>query len=293
MIPWADLSAVIEPFYPKGECRGRPTVGVERMQRVHFLQHWFKSDSAVEEALYDSREMRRFVGIDLGWEPAPDETTICKFRHLLEHHHPGDRLFALMAGYLQKNRPKASPGTIADATIISAPNSTKNKARKRDPEMRQTRKSNQWYFGMKTHIGLDSRTKLIHSVAATAADVHDSRLLADLTHGGEARVWGGSAHAGQSDVTREHAPKAKDLTQKKGGRHRSLTGAERAKNRSKSRVRAKDEHPFLILKRLFDFIKVRYRGLDKNANWLFVACGLVNAYMARRHLLRATQGLGA
>ncbi|WJW74364.1 IS5 family transposase [Thiohalobacter sp. IOR34] len=285
IIPWAELSAVIEPFYPKGEGRGRPPVGVERMLRIHFLQHWFNlSDPAVEEALYDSRAMRRFVGIDLGREPAPDETTICKFRHLLERHNLGDRLFALIAEYLQENGLKVATGTIVDATIISAPSSTKNKDGKRDPEMHQTKKGNQWYFGMKAHIGVDSRTKLIHSVAATAANVHDSQLLPDMLHGGETRVWGDSAYTGQSEVIRKHAPKAKDFTQKKGSRHRSLTDAERAKNRTKSRVRAKVEHPFLILKRVFGFNKVRYRGLDKNANWLFVACGLVNLYMARRRL---------
>jgi len=289
IIPWAELSAVIEPFYPKGEGPGRPPVGVERMLRIHFLQHWFSlSDPAVEEALYDSRAMRRFVGIDLGREPAPDETTILKFRHLLERHNLGDRLFALIAEYLQENGLKVSTGTIVDATIISAPSSTKNKDRKRDPEMHQTKKGNQWYFGMKAHIGVDSRSKLIHSVAATAANVHDSQLLPDLLHGGETRVWGDSAYTGQGEVIREHAPKAKDFTQKKGSRHKALTDAERAKNRTKSRVRAKVEHPFLILKRVFGFDKVRYRGLDKNANWLFVACGLVNLYMARRHLLRAT-----
>jgi len=291
MIPWAELSAVIEPFYPKGEGRGRPPVGVERMLRIHFLQHWFNlSDPAVEEALYDSRAMRRFVGIDLGREPAPDETTICKFRHLLERHNLGERLFALIAEYLQENGLKVTTGTIVDATIISAPSSTKNKNRQRDPEMHQTKKGNQWYFGMKAHIGVDSRTKLIHSVAATAANVHDSRLLPDLLHGGETRVWGDSAYTGQSEVIRKHAPKAKDFTQKKGSRHRSLTDAERAKNRAKSRVRAKVEHPFLILKRVFGFNKVRYRGLDKNANWLFVACGLVNLYMARRRLACLMQG---
>jgi len=285
IIPWAELSAVIEPFYPKGEGRGRPPVGVERMLRIHFLQHWFNlSDPAVEEALYDSRAMRRFVGIDLGREPAPDETTICKFRHLLERHNLGERLFALIAEYLQENGLKVATGTIVDATIISAPSSTKNKNRQRDPEMHQTKKGNQWYFGMKAHIGVDSRTRLIYSVAATAANVHDSRVLPDLLHGGETRVWGDSAYAGQGEVIRKHAPKAKDFTQKKGNRHRSLTDAERAKNRAKSRVRAKVEHPFLILKRVFGFNKVRYRGLDKNANGLFIACGLVNLYMARRRL---------
>lgn len=289
IIPWAELSAVIEPFYPRGEGPGRPPVGVERMLRIHFLQHWFNlSDPAVEEALYDSRAMRRFVGIDLGREPAPDETTICKFRHLLERHNLGDRLFALIAEYLQENGLKVSTGTIVDATIISAPSSTKNRDGKRDPEMCQTKKGNQWYFGMKAHIGVDSRSKLIHSVAATAANVHDSQLLPDLLHGGETRIWGDSAYTGQGEVIREHAPKARDFTQKKGSRYRTLTDAERAKNRTKSRVRARVEHPFLVLKRIFGFDKVRYRGLEKNANWLFVACGLVNLYMARRHLLRAT-----
>ncbi len=289
IIPWAELSAVIEPFYPKGKGRGRPPVGVERMLRIHFLQHWFNlSDPAVEEALYDSRAMRRFVGIDLGREPVPDETTICKFRHLLERHNLGDRLFALIADYLRENGLKVSTGTIVDATIISAPSSTKNKKRKRDPEMHQTRKGNQWYFGMKAHIGVDSRTRLIHSVAATAANVHDSRLLPDLLHGGETRVWGDSAYAGQGEAIRQHAPMARDFTQKKGNRHRPLTAVERARNRTKSRVRARVEHPFLVLKRIFGFSKVRYRGLDKNANWLFVACGLVNLYMARGRLLRVT-----
>lgn len=289
IIPWRDLCNVIEPFYPKPKGAGRPPVGLERMLRIHFLQHWFSlSDPAVEEALYDSRAMRRFVGIDLGREPAPDETTVCHFRHLLETHNLGDQLFALINAYLQENGLKVSTGTIVDATIINAPSSTKNKEGKRDPEMHQTRKGNQWYFGMKAHIGVDSQTKLIHSVAATAANVHDSQLLGDLLHGDETRVWGDSAYAGQGDVIRQHAPNAKDFTHKKGFRNRPLSDEDAAKNKTKSSVRAKVEHPFLILKRVFGFNKVRYRGLDKNANRLFVACGLVNLYMARRQLLRAT-----
>lgn len=289
IIPWRDLCNVIEPFYPKPKGAGRPPVGLERMLRIHFLQHWFSlSDPAVEEALYDSRAMRRFVGIDLGREPAPDETTVCHFRHLLETHNLGDQLFALINAYLQENGLKVSTGTIVDATIINAPSSTKNKEGKRDPEMHQTRKGNQWYFGMKAHIGVDSQTKLIHSVAATAANVHDSQLLGDLLHGDETRVWGDSAYAGQGDVIRQHAPNAKDFTHKKGFRNRPLSDEDAAKNKTKSSVRAKVEHPFLILKRVFGFNKLRYRGLDKNANRLFVACGLVNLYMARRQLLRAT-----
>jgi IS5 family transposase len=289
IIPWEGLCGVIEPFYPKPEGAGRPPIGLERMLRIHFLQHWFNlSDPAVEEALYDSRAMRRFVGIDLGREPAPDETTICKFRHLLEAHNLGDQLFALIAEYLQENGLKVNTGTIVDATIIEAPSSTKNQEGKRDPEMHQTKKGNQWYFGMKAHIGVDSKTKLIHSVVATAANAHDSQLLPDLLHGKETRVWGDSAYAGQGEALRKQAPKAKDFTHKKGCRNRPLSDEDRARNRTKSKVRAKVEHPFLVLKRIFGFSKVRYRGLDKNANRLFVACGLVNLYLARRVLLRPT-----
>jgi IS5 family transposase len=291
IIPWRDLCKIIKPFYPKLKHKGagRPPVGLERMLRIHFLQHWFNlSDPAVEEALYDSRAMRSFVGIDLGREPAPDETTVCKFRHLLEAHNLGDRLFQLINEYLQENGLKVSTGTIVDATIIDAPTSTKNKDGKRDSEMHQTKKGNEWYFGMKGHIGVDSQSKLIHSVAATAANVHDSQLLGDLLHGDETRVWGDSAYSGQGEVIAERAPRAKDFTNKKGARNRPLTIEDKAKNRTKSRVRAKVEHPFLVLKQIFGFKKVRYRGLDKNANRLFVACGLVNMYMARRQLLRPT-----
>lgn len=289
VIPWRELCGAIEPFYPKAEGAGRPTVGLERMLRIYFLQHWFNlSDPAVEEALYDSRALRAFVGIDLGREPAPDETTVCKFRHLLEAHNLGDQLFALITTYLQEQGLKISTGTIVDATIIAAPSSTKNQDKSRDPEMHQTRKGNQWYFGMKAHIGVDSRTKLIHSVVATAANVHDSQLLPDLLHGEETRVWGDSAYTGQGEVLREHAPRATDFTNHKGCRGRALNEEDKARNRTKSKVRAKVEHPFLVIKRIFGFTKVCYRGLDKNANRLFVVCGLANLFMARRHLLRVT-----
>jgi IS5 family transposase len=287
IMPLAELAAVIEPFYPAGKGAGRPPIGIERMLRIHFLQHWFNlSDPGVEEALYDSRAMRRFVGIDLGREPVPDETTILKFRHLLERHDLGSRLFVLIGEYLDENGLKVNRGTIVDATIINAPTSTKNKKKERDPEMRQTKKGNEWYFGMKAHVGVDSQTKLIHSVAATSANVHDSRVLPDLLHGQETRVWGDSAYAGQREVIRRCAPQAKDFTQKRGHRHRPLSEEETRRNRNKSRVRAKGEHPLLILKRIFGFDKVRYRGIDKNANRLFVACGLVNLFMARKALLQ-------
>jgi IS5 family transposase len=290
IIPWQELTAAIEPFYPKPEGAGRRPKGAERMLRIHFLQHWFElSDPAAEEALYDSRAMRQFVGIDLGQEPVPDETTICKFRHLMERHNLGDELFRLVNVYLEENGMKLSRGTIVDASIISAPSSTKNKAKARDPEMHQTRKGNQWYFGMKAHIGVDSRSKLIHSVVATAANVHDSQVLDALLHGDETRVWGDSAYSGQQAVLREHAPHARDFTQKKGSRHRSLCADERARNRTKAKVRAKVEHVFHVMKRQFGYNKVRYRGLDKNAHHLFIKCALVNLVLSKRRLLRLSQ----
>jgi IS5 family transposase len=289
VIPWGELAAAIEPFYPTGVGAGRPPIGIERMLRIHFLQHWFNlSDPAVEEALYDSRAMRTFVGIDLGREPAPDETTVLKFRHLLEANNLGETLFALIGEYLQAQGLAISTGTIVDATIISAPSSTKNREHKRDPEMHQTKKGNQWYFGMKGHIGVDSQTKLIHTVVATAANVHDSQLLGDLLHGEETRVWGDAAYTGQGEALRKCAPRARDFTNHKAHRSRPLSATEKAKNRTKSRVRAKVEHPFRILKCVFGFTKVRYRGLAKNANRFFVACALTNLYLARGQLLGLT-----
>lgn len=290
IIPWQELSQVIEPFYPKPQGAGRRPVGIERMLRIYFLQHWFHlSDPGAEEALYDSRAMREFVGIDLGREPAPDETTILNFRHLMEKHNLGDELFKAVNGYLEENGMKVSRGTIVDATIINAPSSTKNKDNARDPEMHQTRKGNQWYFGMKAHIGVDSQSKLIHSVVATAANVHDSQVLEDLLHGEETRVWGDSAYAGQKEVLNEHAPQAKDFTHKKASRNKALTEEDKSRNRTKSKVRAKVEHVFHVLKRQFGFTKVRFRGLDKNANHLFAACALVNLVLAKKRLLRLSQ----
>jgi IS5 family transposase len=286
VVPWAELVAVIEPVYPKADGPGRPPVGIERMLRLHCLQQWFNlSDPAVEETLYDSRAMRQFVGIDLGREPVPDETTICKFRHLLEAHQLGQQLFARIGEYLTKQGLQVSRGTIVDATIISAPSSTKNRMKGRDPEMHQTKKGKQGHFGMKAHIGVDSQTKLIHSVAATAANVHDSQMLPTLLHGQETRVWGDSAYSGQREVIQQHAPKAKSFIQAKAHRHRSLSEAERARNRTKSKVRAKVEHAFLVIKRIFGWAKVRYRGLAKNTHWLYISCGLANLYVSRRRLL--------
>lgn len=286
VVPWAKLCAVVEPVYPKAG-NGRPPIGLERMLRIYFLQHWFNlSDPGVEEALYDSLAMRDFVGIDLGREPAPDETTVCKFRHLLEKHDLGRRLFQEVHQHLETQGLKVSTGTIVDASIINAPSSTKNAEQKRDPDMHQTRKGNQWYFGMKAHIGVDSKTKLIHSVVATAANVADSTILPDLLHGEETRVWGDQAYRGQQDVIRDCAPKAKDFTNRRYRHCGIVDELEKARNRTKSKVRAKVEHVFGVIKRVFGFAKVCYRGLEKNAHRLFVTCALANLYMVRHRLLR-------
>lgn len=283
VIPWTELSEAIEPFYPKPEGAGRRPVGIERMLRIYFLQHWFQlSDPGAEEALYDSRVMRQFAGIDLGHESVPDESTILGFRHLMERHNLGEQLFYLINDYLADNGFTVARGTIVDATIINAPSSTKNQDKSRDPDMHQTGKGNQWHFGMKAHVGVDSKTKLIHSVVATAANVHDSQVLDDLLHGDETRVWGDSAYAGQGDVIKTVAPDAKDFTTKKAHRNNPLSDDDRRRNHNKSKVRAKVEHVFHVLKRQFGFVKVRFRGLDKNAHHLFAACALVNIVIASR-----------
>ena len=197
LIPWAELTAAIEPFYPKPEGAGRRPVGIERMLRIYFLQHWFQlSDPGAEEALYDSRALRDFVGIDLGNEPVPDETTILKFRHLMEKHNFGERLFVLTNRYLEENGFRVARGTIVDATIIDAPSSTKNRDKSRDPEMKQTRKGNQWYFGMKAHIGADAKSGLVHTVVGTAANVSDISQAHELLHGQEQSVPGDAGYIG-------------------------------------------------------------------------------------------------
>jgi len=289
VMPWRELCALIEPVYPKGTTgAGRPPVPLERMLRIHCLQHWFNlSDPAVEEALYDSAAMRAFAGIDLGSEPAPDETTVCKFRHLLERNQLGTRIFQEMGRYLQSQGLRISSGTIVDATIISAPSSTKNSEGKRDPEMHQTRKGKDWYFGMKAHVGVDRKTKLIHSVAATPANVSDGSMIESLLHGGETHVWGDAAYVGQGERIRAKAPQAKDFTQRRGRGYKYLSPYDRWINRARSRVRARVEHSIGVIKRVFGFAKVRYRGIAKNANRLFVTCALANLFIARHHLGRA------
>jgi transposase, IS5 family len=277
VVPWRALCARIEAVYPKAG-NGRPPVGVERMLRMYFLQHWFNlSDPAVEEALYDSPPLRAFVGIDLGQEPVPDETTVCKFRHLLEQHGLGRVLFDEVTAHLRAQGLAVSTGTIVDATIIAAPSSTKNATGTRDPAMHQTQKGRQWYFGMKGHFGVDSQSKLIHSVEVTPANIHDSHVLPWLLHGQERCVWGDSAYAGQAGVLSVCAPHARDFIHRRTG--------SRDTNRWKSRIRVRVEHPIGVIKRIFGFTKVCYRGLAKNRHRLVVASALANLFMVRKRLL--------
>ena len=289
IIPWPEMTAAVETVYPKiSENGGRPPIPLERMLRIYFLQLWFNlSDPAVEEALYDSVAMRSFVGIDLGVEGAPDETTVCKFRHLLERNKLGKTLLKAVNDHLRRSGIKISNGTIVDATIIGAPSSTKNKDGERDPEMHQTAKGKQWYFGMKAHIGVDSKTKLIHTILASAANVADALALPHLLHGKETRVWGDQAYRGQKDAMRAAAPRARDFTNQRYRWGNRIDETIKAANRNKSRVRAKVEHTIGVIKRVFGFQKVRYRGLAKNLHRLEVSAALANLYTVRRRLLNA------
>ena len=278
LMPWAEFCALIEPHYPKAG-NGRPPVGLERMLRMYCVANWFNlSDEACEDALYDVPVFREFCRIDLGRERVPDATTLLNFRHLLEAHDLGAALFAKVGELLMASGMRLSGGTIVDATLIAAPPSIKNKEKSRDPEMHQTKKGNQWHFGMKLHIGADSQTGLVHSASVTAANVHDRHQVPHLLHGRETRLYGDSAYRGkeQRERLRELAPRAQDFTNKRAYKNQPLSEADKATNRRKSSVRSKVEHPFLTLKRLWGFAKVRYRGLAKNANRAFALLAMIN-----------------
>jgi len=277
LVPWGEFCALVEPHYPRAG-NGRPPVGVERMLRMYLLANWFNlSDEACEDALYDMPAFRDFCRIDLGRERAPDATTLLRFRHFLEAQQIGAALFSKVSELLLAQGMKLSGGTIVDATLIEAPSSTKNEEQKRDAQMQQTKKGNQWYFGMKVHIGMDSQSGLVHSASVSAANVHDSQELPHLLHGQERRL-GDSAYRGKNQRAqlKQIAPCAKDFTNKRAHRHRALSQSDRQTNRRKSAVRAKVEHPFLTLKRIWGFMKVRYRGLAKNANRAYAMLALIN-----------------
>src|SRR5271170_88379 len=285
IVPWAELQALVEPHYPKGE-NGRPPVGLSLMLRVYFLQQWFNlSDPGAEDALYESPVLRRFAGVDLGRAPVPDESTILGFRHLLEKHELGGAMLNAVNQYLESQGIRITTGTIVDATIIHAPSSTKNRSGERDPEMHQTRKGKQWYFGLKAHIGVDSKEGTVHSVCTSAASVADKHMLPDLLHGEERKVWGDGGYQGQTDSIHQAAPHAQDMTCRRTKFKNYVDQEARRKNTTKSKVRAKVEHVFRILKRVFGFDKTRYRGIAKNHNRLCANFALVNLYLHRKRLV--------
>lgn len=284
VIPWAELVALIAPHYPKAG-RGRQPLGLEKMLRIYFLQQWFDlSDPAAEEALYDSESMRRFVGVELGEEPVPDETTILRFRHLLEQHGLTEQIFHAVRALLEARGLLVKQGTIVDATIIAAPSSTKNAARARDPEMRQTRKGNTWYFGMKVHVGTDRRGT-VHSLRVTHAAVSDLTELPHLLHGEERELFGDAAYWSEPDRQALAERGVRYRVNRRGHPRKPLSEYWRRVNRSRSRTRARGEHGFHVVKRLWGFSKVRYRGLAKNAARVFTAFALANLYLLRRRLL--------
>lgn len=284
VMPWSELRTLVAPHYSKGET-GRKPVGLDIMLRVYFLQQWFAlSDPGVEDALYESPVLRRFAGVDLGQAPAPDETTVLNFRHLLEEHELCGQMLDAVSHYLESRGIRITTGTIVDATIIHAPSSTKNSKKERDPEMHQTRKGNQWFFGLKAHIGVDSKEGVVHSVCTTAASVSDVHMLPELLHGEEKKVWGDAGYQGQAEAIRKAAPAAQDMTSRRVKTKAGVDEAQKRKNRTKARVRAKVEWPFRIVKCVFGFTKVRYRGLKKNHEWLCAAFASVNIYQNRKRL---------
>lgn len=287
VLPWARLLVLIEPHYPKGSpAGGRPPLPLERMFRIYCLQQWYNlSDPGAEEALYDSITMRQFAGVSTDADVIPDETSILNFRRLLEKHQLTERLLTEINTHLCERGLLLGKGTIVDATIIDAPSSTKNAKKKRDPQMHQTRKGKQWYFGMKVHTGTDTESGLVHTVVGTAANVADINVLGKLLHGNEESLHGDSAyHAKELKAQAEASGLAFNVNQR-GTRSQPLTKIQRARNRRLSRVRATVEHPFLVVKRLWGHTKVRYRGLKKNLAQMYTLFALANVFRVRRQLM--------
>jgi transposase, IS5 family len=286
VIPWTAVLRLIEPHYPKAG-NGRQPLGLEKMLRIYFVQQWFNlSDPQAEDALYDSESIRRFVRVELGEDVVPDETTILRFRHLLEKHALPEKIFNLVKELLSAKRLLLKAGTIVDATIIAAPSSTKNATNTRDPEMKQTRKGNQWYFGMKVHVGTDAKGR-VHSVTATDAAAADITELAKLLHGEEKALYGDKAYWKEDDRKHFEAAGVRYRVTRRGTRSSPLNWKWRQINRARSRIRARAEHPFHTVKRLWGFAKARYRGLAKNLAKAQTMFALANLYRVRYRLMPA------
>jgi IS5 family transposase len=294
VVPWSRLVALIEPHYPRGR-RGRPPVGIERMLRIYFLQQWYGlADEALEDAIYDSQAMRSFAGIDLSSEPVPDATTLLHFRHLLEAHALTKGIFDEVNAHLEEKKLLMREGTLVDATIIAAPSSTKNKEGERDPAMHQTRKGNQWYFGMKAHIGADASSGLVHTVAGTAANVSDISQTHALLRGQEKTVHADAGYIGvekRAEIIAGHGAVEWRVAARRGQLKAMpeswVKDLSLGFEKLKARVRALVEHPFHIVKNLFRHRKVRYRGLKKNTAQLHTLFALANLVIARKRLLAA------
>lgn len=284
VIPWRRLLSLIEPHYPTAG-RGRQPLGLEKMLRIYFLQQWFDlSDPAAEDAIYDSESMRRFTGVELGVDAVPDESTILRFRHLLEQHELTAAIFAEVGSLLEERGLLLRHGTIVDATIIEAPSSTKNAAQRRDPEMKQTRKGNTWHFGMKIHVGTDKRG-VVHSLTTSDAAAADVKQMPVLLHGSEEEVFGDRAYWNEADREELTRLGVRYRVNRRGARGAPVSERWREINRIRSRVRARGEHAFHVVKRLWGFQKVRYRGLMKNTARAYAAFALANLYLVRRLLL--------
>jgi IS5 family transposase len=284
VIPWARLLALIEPHYPKTG-NGTQPKPMEQMLRIYFMQNWFNlSDPQAEDSLYDIESMRRFAGIELMGHDIPDESTILRFRHLLEQHRLTEQIFAEIRSLLEEKRLLLKSGTIVDATIIAAPPSTKNAEGARDPEMHQARKGREWHFGMKAHVGTDRRG-IVHSLSTTSANEGDITQMHKLLHGDEREVFGDQAYWSESHRQAAKARGIRYRINRRPNGHDPLTRHQRGINRIRSATRARGEHAFHVVKRLWGFNKVRYRGLAKNTARLFTAFALANLYLLRRRLM--------
>jgi IS5 family transposase len=286
VVPWSRLLGVVEPHY-RAAATGRKRVPLERMMRIYFMQQWFNlSDPMTEDALYDMESMRRFAGIELGEDAVPDETTFVRFRHLLEANGLTEALFNEVRAVLEEKRLFLKSGTIVDATLISAPTSTKNRTKERDPQMRHTRKGKQYYFGMKVHAGADVRG-VVHSLAFTHAARNDIAVLADLLHGSERVLYGDRAYWSENHRYCANLEGIRYRVNRKAKPGQQLSDYQRELNRKRSAVRACGEHPFRVVKHLWGFTKTRYRGIAKNAAKAYTMFALSNLYLMRRRLMPA------
>jgi IS5 family transposase len=284
VVPWATLVGLIEPHYPKAG-KGRRPYPLEVMLRIYFLQQWYQlSDPGAEEALYDIQSMRAFAGLELGHDAIPDETTILNFRHLLEAHDLTKAIFEAVSAHLEDKGALLRGGTIMDATLIAASPSTKNKDGKRDPEMSQSKKGNQWYFGMKAHIGVDARSGLVHTAGVTTGKVHDAKVMDNLIREDDRAVFADKGYVNEKKKRAARRAGVYWAVKEKPKAGRRLSSSQLKRNRRHGAIRAKVEHVFRVLKCQFGYRKVRYRGIEKNGAQVFALLALANLFLARRHL---------